>query len=113
MVIWQRCWRYVARGVAPHAQESAKVDQSDGPGVVATEAQLARILKSAAFEASPRNRNFLSYIINLTINGKQDWIKAYSIATEVFGRNQDFDAHSDPIVRIEAGNLRRALDHYY
>ena len=77
MDIWQRCWRYVARGGAPHAQESAKVGQSDGPGVVVIEAQLARILKSAAFEASTRNRNFLSYIVNLTINGRQDRIKAY------------------------------------
>ena len=95
------------------AQGSAQADQSDGPGAVLIEAQLDRLLKSTAFEASTRNRNFLSYIINLTINGRRDRIKAYSIATEVFGRNQDFDAHSDPIVRIEAGHLRRALDHYY
>jgi hypothetical protein len=36
-----------------------------------------------------------------------------SIATDVFGRPGDFDPASDPIIRIEASRLRRALDHYY
>ena len=38
--------------------------------------------------------------------GLLDWI-------EVFGRNPSFDAQSDPVVRIEAGRVRRALEHYY
>ena len=40
-------------------------------------------------------------------------IKAYSIAVEVFGRDASFDPQTDPIVRIEAGHLRRALERYY
>jgi TolB-like protein len=31
----------------------------------------------------------------------------------VFDRGQSFDPQTDPIVRIEAGHLRRALEHYY
>jgi adenylate cyclase len=32
---------------------------------------------------------------------------------EVFERDETFDAHADPVVRIEAGRLRRALERYY
>ena len=45
--------------------------------------------------------------------GRGDRIKAYSIAVEVFGRGVSFDPQTDPIVRIEAGHLRRALERYY
>lgn len=31
----------------------------------------------------------------------------------MFGRNASFDAQSDPVVRIEAGRIRRALERYY
>lgn len=76
-------------------------------------AQLSRILTSANFEATDRVRKFLSYIVEETLSGRSDRIKAFSIATDVFGRDAAFDAHSDPVVRIEAGHLRRALDRYY
>lgn len=35
------------------------------------------------------------------------------IATHAFGRKDDFDAVLDPIVRIQAGRLRRSLERYY
>ena len=76
-------------------------------------AQLGRILTSPEFDATDRTRRFLAYIIDETLQGRADRIKAYSIATDVFRRDSSFDAHSDPIVRIEAGHLRRALEHYY
>ena len=31
----------------------------------------------------------------------------------VYGRSESFDPQVDPIVRVEAGRLRRALEHYY
>ena len=34
-------------------------------------------------------------------------IKAYSIATAVFGRDASFDPQTDPVVRMEARRLRR------
>jgi hypothetical protein len=42
--------------------------------------------------------------------GRGDRIKGYSIAVEVFGRSESFDPQTDPIVRIGAGHLRRALE---
>lgn len=74
---------------------------------------LACILQSPDFEATPRSRRFLTYIVEETLGGRGERIKAFSIATDVFGRGVDFDAHSDPIVRLEAGRLRRALEQYY
>jgi adenylate cyclase len=59
-----------------------------------------------------RTRNFLRYVTEETLAGRAERIKAYSIAMEVFGRDQTFDAQNDPVVRIEAGGLRRALERY-
>lgn len=75
--------------------------------------QLKRILASPGFDASDRNRRFLEYVVEETLEGRADRIKAYSIATSVFGRNDSFDPQQDAIVRIEAGRMRRALEHYY
>ncbi len=75
--------------------------------------QLTRILSSGEFDASERNRRFLEYVVEETVEGRADRIKAYSIATSVFGRDDDFDPQQDAIVRIEAGRMRRSLEHYY
>ena len=75
--------------------------------------ELNRVLSSEAFETSDRNRRFLAYVVNEELEGRGDRIKAYNIATSVFGRGADFDPQNDTIVRIEAGRLRRALEHFY
>jgi TolB-like protein len=79
----------------------------------AIRAQVKRILGCRDFDASERNRRFLEYVVEETIEGRADRIKAYSIATSVFGRNESFDPQQDAIVRIEAGRMRRSLEHYY
>ena len=56
---------------------------------------------------------FLRYIIEATLHGKQDRIKAYTIAVEVLRRDIKFDPQLDPIVRVEATRLRRAIERYY
>jgi adenylate cyclase len=45
--------------------------------------------------------------------GRGSQLKGYTIALAVYGRNESFDPQVDPIVRVEAGRLRRALEHYY
>ena len=75
-------------------------------------AALERVLASSDFSVSKRCRDFLCYIVKETIAGRADRIKAYSIAIEVFGRDERFSP-DDPVVRIEAGRLRRALERYY
>ncbi|ASP73712.1 hypothetical protein CDO28_19155 (plasmid) [Sinorhizobium meliloti] len=76
-------------------------------------AQLARILTSADFQATDRERRFLRYVVDETLAGRSNLIKAYSIAVEVFDRDTSFDPQADPIVRVAAGQLRRALERYY
>jgi TolB-like protein len=48
-----------------------------------------------------------------TLAGRGDRLKGYSIAVQVFERPADFDAQTDPLVRVEAGRLRRRLAEYY
>ncbi|CAO3454054.1 hypothetical protein [Azospirillum argentinense] len=79
----------------------------------AVRTQLERILASDHFDASDRNRRFLRYVVEECLAGRAQQIKAYCIAVSVFNREPSFDPQSDPIVRLEAGRLRRSLDHYY
>lgn len=75
--------------------------------------QLARILASDDFEMRERVRKFLIYVVEEAISGRGDRIKALSVAIEVLGRDETFDPQNDPIVRMEARRLRRALERYY
>ncbi|MBS7813799.1 hypothetical protein, partial [Roseococcus pinisoli] len=73
--------------------------------------QLRRILDSPGFDASERNRNFLAYVVEEALEGRSARVKAYTIATTVFRRDASFDPQLDSIVRIEAGRIRRSLEH--
>lgn len=75
--------------------------------------QLERILKSNEFIGSDRTRRFLRYVVEETLAGRGDRIKAFSVAVAAFDRDESFDPQTDPIVRIEAGRLRRSLERYY
>lgn len=79
----------------------------------AIRAQVERILDSTEFHVSERNRRFLRYVTAETLVGRGAEIKAYSIACNVYGRPPSFDPGADPIVRIEAGKLRKSLERYY
>jgi adenylate cyclase len=79
----------------------------------AVRAELQRIIASGQFDASPRNRRFLQYVVEETLADRAERIKGYSIATEVFGRDPSFDPQTDPVIRIEASRLRRSLERYY
>jgi adenylate cyclase len=77
------------------------------------QAQLERIIASSAFDASRRNCAFLRFIVEETLAGRGDRIKAYTIGTNVLQRDAGFDPQTDPIVRMEASRLRRSLERYY
>jgi adenylate cyclase len=75
--------------------------------------ELQRILNSTHFDTSDRNRRFLAYVVDETLEGRGERIKAYNIATIVFGRDDSFDPQLDPVVRMEARRLRRSLERFY
>ena len=76
-------------------------------------AHLDRVLHSAHFDGSTRSREFLRYVVEEVLAGRAAYLKQAAIAVEVFGRKPDFDAVIDPIVRVQAGRLRRSLERYY
>ena len=88
-------------------------EQNPTPTAEEVRRQLQRILDSPEFHATNRQREFLQFVVTETIAGRAEEIKGYTIATRVFGRNEDFDQSIDPIVSIQASRLRRALERYY
>jgi len=80
---------------------------------VAVSAHLERLLHSAHFDASARSREFLRFVVEETLAGRGTTLTQAVIAGAVFGRKRDFDSVFDPIVRVQAGRLRRSLERYY
>jgi adenylate cyclase len=74
---------------------------------------LEKILSHGTFHSSPKLSSFLRYIVEQTIDGQGSRLKQYTIATELFGKEDDFDPALDPIVRMQASKLRKSLDAYY
>jgi TolB-like protein/tetratricopeptide (TPR) repeat protein len=87
--------------------------RGNGVSSEAVRVELRRIIESPEFDASERNHRFLEHVVEETLAGRGGHIKAYSIATSVFGRESSFDPQADPIIRIEASRLRRSLERYY
>ena len=75
--------------------------------------QLDLILGSNDFSASNRFRQFIKFVVEETLAGRGGRLKAYTIATQVFGRDRNFDPQLDPVVRVEAAKLRNKLEQYY
>jgi adenylate cyclase len=83
------------------------------PRARAVRDQLEKIFASSDFDASRRSREFLSFIVEETLAGRGEALTQAAIATRAFGRRDEFDPVMDPIVRIQAGRLRRSLERYY
>lgn len=75
--------------------------------------QLETLLGSTEFARSPRMKSLLRYVVEETIEDRAEYLKGYNIALAVFGRDEAFDPQSDPLVRVQAGRLRRMLTQYY
>ncbi|TCM22271.1 TolB-like protein [Novosphingobium sp. PhB165] len=74
---------------------------------------LSRVVGSATFRSSPRLAELLTHLVTQTVAGHADRLKGYAIALDVFGRDEDFDASSDSIVRVQMTRLRKALVEHY
>ena len=75
--------------------------------------EVEKICTSSEFNSKERSCQLLHYLIDETINGRGDQLKQYTIGRSVFKRDENFNPDLDPIVRIQAGRLRRSLDIYY
>jgi hypothetical protein len=85
----------------------------DIPGPQEVRATVERMTASEAFVRSPQLAAFLRFVVEAVLEGRSDRIKGYTIAVEVLRRDASFDPQSDPIVRVEATRLRRAIERYY
>jgi tetratricopeptide (TPR) repeat protein len=88
-------------------------DRPDDQTATLIRAALDRILASDAFRSAPQLAAFLGFIVERGLAGRAAELKGYTIAVEALGRPPDFDPQADPIVRVEAGRLRKALLQYY
>lgn len=79
----------------------------------AVERQIEAILASRDFAAAPKMRALLRYVVDATLAGDAQRLKGYAIGVDVFERGPDFDPAIDPIVRVQAGRLRKMLEAYY
>jgi len=77
------------------------------------EAELARLLKERKFSGAPQMSSFLRYIVQQTLDGNGDRIKAYTVGVDALGKPYTFDAQSDPSVRVLALRLRKTLAAIY
>jgi hypothetical protein len=76
-------------------------------------AQLESILASAELGSAPSLQRFLRHVVEETLAGRGDSLKEYSIGSVVFCRGEDFNPKIDPIVRVQARNVRARLEQYY
>ncbi|NOZ42871.1 MAG: hypothetical protein GXP02_06875 [Alphaproteobacteria bacterium] len=76
-------------------------------------AQLGSILTSKTFRNKNRIQRFLDYVVTEYLNDHARLIKGYTLGLAVFDKDENFDPQTDAIVRVEAGRLRRLLEHYY
>jgi len=72
-------------------------------------AGLARILASDGFARNARMSQFLAFLVDRHLSGRDEELKESLIAHEVFGRRPDYDPKQDSIVRTEAARLRGRL----
>jgi len=90
----------------------------DVTGVVVLEkaqlhAAVDRLVASHALHGSESLCKLLRYLAKRAQEQPGVQVKEYQIATEVFGRQADFDPQLDAFVRVQAGRLRTKLAEYY
>lgn len=76
-------------------------------------AELRRILNSRFFRNAIRSRQFLEFVVQRAIEGHSEQLKERTIGTEVFHRPLGYATGDDPVVRVQAGEVRRRLEQYY
>ena len=97
----------------PNQSVAGQAADRSAPSDEDIRSELDRILASADFAQSERMKTFLRFVVEETLEGRAERLKEYTIATEVFARDESFDPQTNTIVRVEAGRLRRRLERYH
>jgi tetratricopeptide (TPR) repeat protein len=83
------------------------------PGNSEVIAALDRLLASTSFARSSRLAAFLRFIVEERLSGSETPLKEYILGVQVFDRDPNYDPRIDPIVRVQARQLRFKLREYY
>ena len=75
--------------------------------------ELHNILDSRPFRNSARSKQFLSYVVEHKLEGRDEFLKERTIGTEIFQRKAGYATGDDPVVRVQAGEVRRRLEQYH
>jgi hypothetical protein len=75
--------------------------------------ELDRVLESRFFKNAVRSRQFLDYVVRHKLEGHAEQLKERTIGAEVFQRAPGYATGEDPVVRVQAGDVRRRLERYY
>lgn len=75
--------------------------------------ELDSILSSRHFKSADRCRQFLRYVVLSKLDGHIERLKERTIGTEIFQRPPGYATGDDPVVRVQAGEVRRRLERYY
>lgn len=74
---------------------------------------LTRITASPQFQRSKRLQAFLRYVCEQAAHNHSEEISEFYIGQRVFDRGIEFNPAEDNIVRVEARELRKRLEHYF
>ena len=77
------------------------------------QSEINRLVASHPLHGSESLCKLLRYLGKHAVEHPGVPVKEYQIATEVFGRQADFDPQLDSMVRVQAGRLRTKLAEYY
>jgi len=95
-----------------HADASATT-KCDTPSAEQCRQQIHRIIHSATFRNALTLQQLFQFVADRAVAGTTEGLKEYTIGVEAFGRRDDFDPKTDPIVRVQIHRLRQKLKEYY
>jgi hypothetical protein len=85
----------------------------DGAEKEAVLRELESILSSPFFRTSNRSKQFLAYVVQHTLEGNDEPLKERTIGAKLFQRPAGYSTGDDPVVRVQAGEVRRRLEQYH
>src|SRR5258707_13138392 len=100
----------IAEPIIARPQESAAFTEAEKNAILG---ELGKILGSKPFRNSVRSKQFLTYVVQHKLEGRDEFLKERTIGTEVFQRKADYATAEDSVVRVQAGEVRRRLEQYY
>lgn len=108
-------WEEPPFAVSPEDLKVSSVHTSAAPSISLFEKreELRRVLGSKYFANSPKKTRFLEFVSEQAFQGSGEKLNEYLIGVEVYDRGVDFNPQKDPIVRVQAHEIRRLLSKYY